>query len=275
MQKVRLSLLIGFLALSHAGVLMAQGGAAVANAMPPPSAGAELLKRKSVEEVIVSRLQQARPDMKFSSVRPSPIAGLYQVQMVGGPLLYVTAEGDKFIAGDIFTVQASGFAKWEDPALMAERKALLSSINVKDTIPFKAKGKTKAVVYVFTDVDCGYCRKLNSQMTAYTDQGQQKPGYTDLGIEVRYLAYPRAGIPSPSADKLVTAWCSKDKQKTMTMLKADQVVPSVTCDNPVAAQFELGAKVGVNGTPAIWMPSGELMPGYLPPEDLAKRLGIL
>lgn len=224
-----------------------------------------LLKRKPAEETILARLQQARPDMQFTAIRPSPIAGLYQAQVVGGPVIYVTPEGDKFIAGDIFTVQSSGFAKWEDPALVAERKKLLSSVNPKDAINFKATGKTKAVVYVFTDVDCGYCRKLNSEMTAYNN----------LGIEIRYLAFPRAGIPSPSADKLVTAWCSKDRAKTLTMLKQDQSVPSLTCDNPVAAEFELGSRLGVNGTPALWLPNGELRPGYLPPQALAQELGIL
>lgn len=267
MIKKHLSPLVGFLALCYAGSLWAQ--------TPTATDGGNLLKRKSVEETIVERLQQARPDMTFTSVRPSPLPGLYQAQVVGGPLLYVTPTGDKFIAGEIFLVQPSGFAKYEDPAIIAERKKLLSSINPKDAITFKAKGPTKAVVYVFTDVDCGYCRKLNSQMNTYTEQGQQKPGYTDLGIEIRYLAYPRAGIPSPSADKLITAWCSKDKQKALTMLKDEQPVPAVTCNSPVAAQFELGGKIGVNGTPAMWIPSGELKPGYLPPAELAKELGIL
>lgn len=241
-----------------------------------PAGTPQLLKRKSAEETIVTRLQQARPDIKLSSVRPSPIAGLYQAQIVGGPLLYITPEGDKFIAGEIFSVQDSGFAKLEDPVLVEERKKLLASINAKDAIIYKAKGATKAVVYVFTDIDCGYCRRLHAQINSYEEQGQKKPGYTDLGIEVRYLAYPRAGVPSPSADKLITAWCSKDKQKTLTMFKEDQSVPNATCaNNPVAAQFELGGQVGVNGTPAIWLPNGELKPGYLPPEQLAKELGIL
>lgn len=268
MIKKRLSSLVGLLALCCAGSVLAQTQTAV-------EAGG-LLKRKSVESTIIERLQLARPDMKITAVRPSPIAGLYQAQVVGGPLLYVTPEGDKFIAGDIFLVQPSGFAKYEDPAIAAERKKLLTSVNPKDAIIFKPKTATKAVVYVFTDVDCGYCRKLNSQMNAYTDeQGQQKPGYSDLGIEIRYLAYPRAGIPSKSADKLVTAWCSKDKQKALTLLKEDQPVPSLTCENPVAAQFELGGRLGVNGTPAIWMPNGEMKPGYLPPAELAKELGIM
>ncbi len=267
MIKKYLCSVVGLLTLSAAGLASAQA--------QPAADSSSLLKRKSIEETIISRLQQSRPDIKFGSVRPSPIAGLYQAQVVGGPLLYVTPEGDKFIAGEIFTVQASGFTKFEDPAVVAERKSLLSSIKAKDAIVFKAKGKTKAVVYVFTDVDCGYCRKLNAQMNTYTEQGQQKPGYTDLGIEVRYLAYPRAGIPSPSADKLITAWCSKDQQKALTLLKEEQAVPNATCENPVAAQFELGGKLGVNGTPAIWMPSGEMKPGYLPPAELAKDLGIL
>ena len=268
MIKKRLSSLVGLLAFCCAGSVLAQ-------AQPAAEAGG-LLKRKSVESTIIERLQQARPDMQITGVRPSPITGLYQAQVVGGPLLYVTPEGDKFIAGEIFLVQPSGFAKYEDPAIAAERKKLLTSVNPKDAIIFKAKTATKAVVYVFTDVDCGYCRKLNSQMNTYTDeQGNQTPGYTDLGIEIRYLAYPRAGVPSGSADKLITAWCSKDKQKALTLIKEGQSVPSVTCDNPVAAEFELGGKIGVNATPAIWMPNGEIQLGYLPPADLAKSLGIL
>jgi len=223
-----------------------------------------LIKRKTPEEVITAKLEQARPDVKVIAVRQSPIAGLYQVQTNGGSVL-ATADGDKIIIGEIFNVQQVGFSKWEDPGLMAERKKALATLNPKDSISFKAIGQTKAVVYVFTDVDCGFCRKLNSQMEAYNK----------LGIEVRYLAFPRAGIPSESADKLVTAWCSKDKAKALTMLKEDQPLPALTCDNPVAAQFELGKRLGVDATPAIWRPNGELKLGYLPPEQLAKELGIL
>ena len=82
-------------------------------------------------------------------------------------------------------------------------------------------------------------------------------------------------MPSPTSERLVTAWCSKDKQKALTMLKQDQAVPALKCDNPVASEFALGARLGINGTPAIWMPNGELKPGYLPPEELAKALGVL
>lgn len=243
-------------------------------ATPFAAAQADLLKRKSVEDTILEKLHQARPDINFGKPRPSIIKGLYQVQVPGGPVLYVTPEGDKFIAGEIFGIDSNGFAKIEDPYVIEERKKALATLDGKSSINFAPKGKAKAVVYVFTDIDCGYCRKLHSQMHAYNEGGQQKPGYNDLGIEIRYLAYPRAGIPSPSADKLISTWCAKDKQDAMTKLKSDQSVPNATCDNPVAAQFQLGGQLGVNGTPALFLPDGKLMPGYLPPEDLAKSLGI-
>ena len=237
--------------------------------------GTKLVERKTPEALITERLHQARPEIQFGEPRKSAVEGLYQVQVPGGPTLYVTPDGQKFIAGEIFSINSDGFARYEDPFVAEERKRLLASVDPKKSIVFKPEDKTKAVVYVFTDADCGYCRLLHKHIHSYTEKGQKMPGYNDLGIEIRYLAYPRAGIPSPSADKLVTAWCSKDKQQTLTALKNDQPVQPVKCDdNPVAADFKLGSEIGVNGTPAIWFPDGRLMPGYLPPVELAKALGI-
>jgi thiol:disulfide interchange protein DsbC len=259
---------------SLAGVsILALVGAQFAAAQTPSESG-NLLKRKAPEDVILESLRKARPDIEYGQPRPAMIKGLYQVQVPGGPVLYVTPEGDKVIVGEMFAVEASGFARIEDPFVVAERKKVLASIDPKQSISFKPKGKPKAVVYVFTDVDCGYCRRLHSQMHTYNEGGQDKPGYNDLGIEIRYLAFPRAGIPSPSADKLISAWCAKDKQEALTKLKTDQSIASATCDNPVAMEYQMGGQVGVNGTPALFLPDGKLMPGYLPPEELAKALGI-
>jgi thiol:disulfide interchange protein DsbC len=247
----RLSVWLGLLAFCGAGAALAA------------DAPGNLLKRPTAESVITAKLSKAIPQYKVTSVRPSPIDGLYLVQ-IGGSDLLVTADGSKFIQGDIFNLTETGYVKWEDPALVAERKKMLATVDPKDAITFKP-ATTKAVVYVFTDVDCGYCRKLNSEMA----------DYNKLGIEIRYLAFPRAGVPSPSADKLVTAWCSKDKQSTLTKIKEGFEVPALTCPNPVASQFELGGRIGVNATPALWMPDGNIRLGYLPPNQLAKELGIL
>lgn len=251
----KLSLVVGLASLLFSTLVLAQ-----------ESGSGALLKRASIEETILGKLEIARPDIQYGSPKPSPFPGLYQVQVLGGPMLYITADGEKFIIGEPYTVGGSGegFAKLEDPEVLNARKKAVATLDIKQTIAFKPKSKTKAIVHVFTDVDCGYCRKLHEQMQAYND----------LGIEIRYLAFPRAGIPSPSADKLVSAWCAKDRQGALTKLKKNETISNVSCENPVAAQFELGGRLGVNATPALLLPNGKLELGYLPPADMAKLLNI-
>ena len=72
--------------------------------------------------------------------------------------------------------------------------------------------------------------------------------------------------------KAVSVWCSKDRAQALTKAKNGEELPAENCDNPVAAHFEIGQKVGVTGTPAILTADGELMPGYLPAKQLAQRL---
>ena len=132
-------------------------------------------------------------------------------------------------------------------------------------ITFPAVGETKAKIAVFTDIDCGYCRKLH----------QEVPDMNKLGIEVSYLAYPRAGFGSDSYKKYVSAWCADDKLGAMTLAKNGKSIPSKNCDNPVDEQYHLGRAIGISGTPAIVLESGRLIPGYLSADKLGKALGIL
>ncbi len=230
---------------------------------------------QSTEERILEVLSDARPDIEFGEVVTAPIDGLYQVQVVGGPVLYVNSDADMMIAGEMFTVGNNGFSRYEDPRVIKKREELVKSLENKNTINFAPEGETKAVVYVFTDVDCGYCRRLHSQLDEYRDGGETKPGYRDLGIEIRYLAYPRAGVNSPSGEKLETAWCSEDQQEALDRLKNMQSVSSVSCDdNPVAEHYKLGGDIGVSGTPALLLPNGKMQAGYVPPERLAQTLGL-
>ena len=122
----------------------------------------------------------------------------------------------------------------------------------------------KRHITVFTDIDCGYCRKLHNEM----------PELTAAGIQVRYLAYPRAGVGSKSHKKYVSVWCNSDQQTAMTDAKAGRDVPVASCENPVEESFELGRKVGVEGTPTIIFDDGTLTPGYLPSATLIERLGL-
>lgn len=219
------------------------------------------------EQAIKRQLEAARTDIKVQSVAPSKITGVYAVQLVSGPMVYASADGKHFILGDLFAVQgpSQGFVNLAEQARNGERAALLATVKTQDMVIFKPTGKPKAVISVFTDVDCGYCRKLHKEV----------PQLNARGIEVRYLAYPRAGIGSESYQKLVTIWCAKDRQAAMTRFKNGEHVATSTCkDNPISDQYTLGDKMGVNGTPALVKVDGELIPGYMPADELAKTLGV-
>lgn len=232
----------------------------VVSGQPKSSAPSQQVARN-----IVAKLQQARPDFSYGDVMPSPIPGLYQVQVIGGPLLYVSEDGDFAVNGTMYGVVEGGFVDLRELAFKPVRAKKLEEANLDDMIVFSPEGETKASIYVFTDVDCGYCRKLH----------QEVPELNELGIEVRYLAYPRAGIGSGSYKKIAAAWCADDKLAALTKLKQRQAIDASYCENnPVAQQFELGAQLGVRGTPAIMLEDGTLLPGYLPAKQLAAQLGM-
>ena len=96
-----------------------------------------------------------------------------------------------------------------------------------------------------------------------------------MGVEVRYLAYPRAGIDSDSFRKIATAWCAKSPQETLTDIKNGDNVPFNVCSgNPVAEHYRLGGELGVTGTPAIVLMDGTMIPGYQTAKAFAKMLAI-
>ena len=120
-------------------------------------------------------------------------------------------------------------------------------------------------ITVFTDIDCGYCRKLHAEMKEYNE----------LGIGISYMFFPRAGLKSESYDKAVNVWCAADQRNAMTMAKAGEAVDAKVCDNPITAHYNAGMAVGVTGTPALVLEDGTLMPGYLPPAQLKQRLDMM
>ena len=219
----------------------------------------------SAEQLIKSKLHNARPDITVNKIKPSVVNGMYEAEIDGGGIIYVSADGKYFFLGDLYQVGANRLINLSEAAKNDERVSMMASIKDDDAIVFPAKGEAKATVAVFTDVDCGYCRKLHLEV----------PKMNELGISVKYLAYPRAGIGSKSYEKIASAWCAEDKQTALTALKRGQKIETNVCaDNPVPNQFNLGSRVGVRGTPAIVLESGELIPGYLPADELAKQIGI-
>ncbi len=218
-----------------------------------------------VAEKIRATLEVPSTGLKVGSVHTSELPGLYEVQFINGPLVYSTARGDYFLVGDIFSVGPGGYVNLAEKRRDAERAEKLASVKLEDMIVFPAEGETRASIAVFTDVSCFYCQKLHKEV----------PELNKRGVEVRYLAYPRAGVGSDAYRQLATAWCAADKTGTLTRLKNRETVPDKVCpDNPISSQYMLGQQMGVRGTPAIVTEAGQMIPGYQSADDLMVTLGL-
>jgi len=214
---------------------------------------------------IVEKLKKLRPDLPVERVARAPVANMFMIELEGGTTLYATADGRYLFAGDLYEIGDTDLTNLAEARRKVERKETLSHAALGDMAVFAPAKPRKAVITVFTDVDCSYCRKLHLEV----------PRLNALGVEVRYLAFPRGGIESAGYEKIVTAWCSADRNDAITRMKRGEKLASRTCKNPVADQYQLGIALGVTGTPAIVLEDGEMLPGYLPADELAKVLGIL
>ena len=201
---------------------------------------------------------QASLGMQVSSIGDAPVSGLLQVMTEKG-LFYTSEDGKYLLQARIYNIE-DGMRNVTEEALGSVRLGGLKEF--KDAfIEYKAD-KEKYVVNIFTDITCGYCRKLHNEM----DQ------YNALGITVRYLAFPRGGIKSNSFTDMVSVWCADDKQEAMNNAKAGGTVANKNCETKVAEQYAFGQRIGVNGTPNIIMPNGSVIPGYQPPKQLEEAL---
>ncbi|MGJ8679869.1 bifunctional protein-disulfide isomerase/oxidoreductase DsbC [Paraglaciecola sp.] len=196
--------------------------------------------------------------LEVMSVTPAPIDGLLQVMTERG-LFYTSLDGGYFVQGRIYNLD-EGMRNETEEALTGARLAGLESFK-ESVIEYKADNE-KYVVNVFTDITCGYCRKFHNEMQ----------DYNDLGITVRYLAFPRAGLGAKSFYDMVSVWCADNPNKAMDDAKGGTEVASKTCNSKIPEQYSFAQQMGVNSTPNIVLPNGALIKGYQPAAQLEQAL---
>ena len=214
----------------------------------------------AAEQTIRKSLANLALDTPIESISASPMAGLYEVKLKGSRVLYASADGQYIVQGYLFQLKDGKPVNLTEKAERLGVSKLINGIPVAETVVYPAIGETKTHITVFTDTTCPYCHKLHAEI----------PALNKLGVEVRYVAFPRQGVGSHGYNTLVSVWCAKDRQAAMNKAKARDDVPAATCDNPVTKQYELGQMIGVNGTPAIVLADGQVIPGYQPAPQVAK-----
>ncbi len=207
---------------------------------------------------VEERIRGLAPNAQSIAISETPIEGILMVQ-INGDIVYATADGKYLIQGRVVNLDTR--EDLTESAKSELRRDLMAGVDSTKQITFAPENPDYELM-VFTDIDCGYCRKLHAQMDEYNENG----------IAVHYMAFPRAGIGSKSYEKAVSVWCADDQQEALTAAKMGSDPDPLQCENPIAEQYQLGMALGVTGTPALLTADGTLIPGYVPPEQLRERL---
>lgn len=209
---------------------------------------------------LLESVNQLLPGMQPEYVSKSPIPGLYEVIYNPRLILYVHENGQYLIQGELLNLHTR--ANLTEERRKQARLETLKALG-EDTMIIFAPEKTAHTITVFTDVDCGYCRKLHQEIDELNGHG----------VKVRYLAFPGAGIPSPTYEKMVSVWCAQDQQQAMTDAKAGNEIANERCDHhPIQAHYQAAHRLGISGTPAIVLDDGGMQPGYVPTDQLIELL---
>ena len=248
------SVLLAAAATLFTGVVLAQTGVA-ANPVVAPAA-AQIGRPGDTRAEIAKKLE----GLKVEDVRISPVTGVYEITR-GSDVSYVSSDGRYAIVGDMIDLDSD--ANLSENRRRGIRQRLIETVPENEMLVFSPKDP-KYTITVFTDIDCGYCRKLHSQIAEYNR----------LGIRVRYLFFPRSGPDTESWHKAEAVWCSSNRNEALTKAKKGETIETKDCsaNNIVARDYELGKKLSVEGTPAIFLSTGEMLPGYAPPGQLVNYL---
>lgn len=210
---------------------------------------------------IEQRLAALVPNADDVSISETPLPGVMQVR-IGSDVLYMSEDGRYLFQGRVIDLETQ--RDLTDAAMSEVRKERIEALDETDFVTF-GNARAEHDVLVFTDPDCGFCRRLHEKMDEYNE----------LGIRIHYLAFPRAGEGSQTYTNMVSVWCADDRQGAMDLAKAGRTPRQATCDNPVLEQYQLGQSLGVTGTPSLMTFGGDIIPGYVPPEQLRERLDRL
>ncbi|MDR0806335.1 MAG: bifunctional protein-disulfide isomerase/oxidoreductase DsbC [Enterobacteriaceae bacterium] len=210
------------------------------------------------DAAIKSALQQKIGATEID-ILPSPIAGLQTVLTEGG-VLYVSSNGKHILQGPLYDISGAVPVNMTNEQLAPILSKRMDSMT-DDMIIYKAP-QEKYAVTIFTDITCGYCTKLHKEID----------GYNELGITVRYLAYPRQGPDSEVAKRMASIWCAPDRMSAFDNAIAGNAVKPANCNINLKRQYSLGSMFGIQGTPAIVIDGSTVISGYSSPSELLKTL---
>jgi thiol:disulfide interchange protein DsbC len=205
---------------------------------------------------VVAKLPGAKPE----DVALSPIPGLYEVTM-GGLIVYVSSDGRHLLSGNVYDLDTQ--VNLTAARRSAARAKALAAVKDDQMIVF-GPANAKMTVTIFTDIDCGYCRRFHNQIAEINK----------AGVRVRYMMFPRTGPGTESWRKAESVWCAKDRRDALTRAKKGEELKTRSCADAesIKEQWSFGEDMGVEGTPAIFTQTGDYIGGFMTPDQLVQTI---
>lgn len=232
-------------------------------ASAPATGEASNLSERNAQQRLISTLEghfkKAGINAKITGIKTTEVPNMSWVSLEGMAPVYVTNDGKYLIQGDVIRLGDKELHNVSETLQSDVNKKIFANLKAEDLLIYPAKGKTKHVIYVFTDVSCPYCHKFHEQM----DEMNSK------GIEVRYIAWPRGEQHMPAMEAI---WCNSDRRAAFDQAIAGGSITPTTCKNPVKDQYQMGLNIGVNGTPGVYSSKGLYLGGYMSTSELLDRL---
>lgn len=232
-------------------------------ASAPATGEASNLSERNAQQRLISTLEghfkKAGINAKITGIKTTEVPNMSWVSLEGMAPVYVTNDGKYLIQGDVIRLGDKELHNVSETLQSDVNKKIFANLKAEDLLIYPAKGKTKHVIYVFTDVSCPYCHKFHEQMDEMNNKG----------IEVRYIAWPRGEQHMPAMEAI---WCNSDRRAAFDQAIAGGSITPTTCKNPVKDQYQMGLNIGVNGTPGVYSSEGLYLGGYMSTSELLDRL---
>jgi thiol:disulfide interchange protein DsbC len=255
MDRMRLALVFASV-FTSAALVVAAALPAQAQDKAAKAGTAKAAVPADVRARVVAKLPGAKPD----DVALSPISGLYEVTM-GGLIVYVSSDGRHLLSGNVYDLDTQ--VNLTAARRSAARAKALAAVKDDQMIVFGPAG-SRMTVTVFTDIDCGYCRRFHNQIAEMNK----------AGVRVRYMMFPRTGPGTESWRKAESVWCAKDRRDALTRAKKGDEMKTRSCADAesIKTQWAFGEDLGVEGTPAIFTQTGDYIGGFLTPDQLVQAI---
>jgi thiol:disulfide interchange protein DsbC len=216
------------------------------------------------KEEAASLLQGLIPNPKVLDVLPSPVKGIWEVDIEGGGkkgLVYIDFSKKHLIPGPVVSIKERKNLSQE--RMIEITKIDPSQIPLDDALVMGEKDAKHRVI-VFDDPECPHCSRLHQEMKKVIAERK------DIAFYIKMLPLP---IHPQAYEKAKAIVCKKSLSLLEDAFEKKEL-PKPDCETKVLDEnISLSQKLGIMGTPALIFPDGRVIPGALDAKSIIGMLG--